>query len=494
MIKTKKINIVGGGFAGLTAAALLGKYGHDVRLFEKNDQVGGRCRSYAQDGFVYDMGPSWYWMPDIFERYYQLFGHTTADFYKLLRLDPSYQVIFEDGDIVKLPANYEALRQLFESYEKGSADKLDRFLADARYKYEVGVGEFVHKPSLSIWEFVSLKVLKQAVGLNLFGSISAMIRRSFKNEKLVQLLEFPVLFLGAKPQNTPALYSLMNYADIKLGTWYPMGGMVEISKALGQIAHENDVDIRLNEEVTGFSFSGQSIEQVVTHKGMYASDYIIGAADYHHVETNLLPKQSQSYTRKYWETRDMAPSSLLFYVGVSKRLEGLLHHNLFFDTSFSEHSRTIYDQPEWPKDPLFYVCCPSKTDASVAPAGSENLFILVPLAAGLTDKPEEHDRLFTIIMARIHKRLGLDILPHIVYKKTFSIKDFEHDYHSFKGNAYGLANTLMQTAFLKPSMKSKKVRNLYFAGQLTTPGPGMPPSLISGEVVANTIQRNISKE
>lgn len=487
-----KVIVIGGGFAGLSAACFLAKAGKQVTLLEKNSTTGGRCRAFEAEGFTFDMGPSWYWMPDVFERFFQSFGHTTADFYELVRLDPSYQVFFSDGDIVKLPADYKELRQLFESYEPGSATKLDKFLKDAAYKYEVGLGEYVHKPSLSVTEFIEWKVIASFMKMDLFSNISKEIRSKFKHPKLVELLEFPVLFLGAKPEDTPALYSLMNYADIKLGTWYPMGGMVEIPKAMTKIALSLGVNIVTDSPVTALNVEGRKIESVSVGGITYYADDIVSSADYHHTESQLLPSTHMSYSEKYWDQRVMAPSSLLYYIGVNRRVDGLLHHNLFFDTDFQRHASQIYDTHEWPDDPLFYVCCPSKTDPNVAPEGMENLFILIPLAVGIEDNQVKHDELLDIVLDRMTLRIGSDIRDGIIYKRSFCLDDFKSAYNSFKGNAYGLANTLMQTAFLKPKMKSKKIDNLLFAGQLTTPGPGVPPSLISGEVVAKYLINNSS--
>jgi len=478
------IMVIGSGFASLSAACFLAQSGLGVTVVEKNQDLGGRCRAFDAAGFTFDMGPSWYWMPDVFERFYQQFGYTTSDFYELKRLDPSYQVICSDGDIIKMPADYGELRDLFESYEKGSAAKLDAFLEDAAYKYEVGMKEFVHKPSLSVLEFADARILKSFFKMDLFKDIAKEIHAKFKNPKLRQILEFPVLFLGAKPSDTPALYSLMNYADMKLGTWYPMGGMVEIPKAMTKIAKELGVVFRTGEEVKKLNVEHRRVVSISTDKGTYELDGIISGADYHHTETRLLSSEHQSYSSSYWDKRAMAPSSLLFYVGVDKRVDGLEHHNLFFDTDFQKHAAQIYDTLEWPDDPLFYVCAPSKTDDGVAPEGSENLFFLVPISAGIEDDEKKKEAIFQIMLERMKQRIGVDISQNIVYKRTFCVNEFISEYHSFKGNAYGLANTLMQTAFLKPKMQSKKLENLIFAGQLTTPGPGMPPSLISGEVAA----------
>ena len=486
-----KVGVIGGGFAGLAASCFLAKEGHEVTLIDKHKTTGGRCRTIKAEGFSFDMGPSWYWMPDVFERFFAQFGHTSSDFYQLIRLDPSYQIIYGDGDIMKLPASYAELCQVFESYEEGSAKQLDAFLKDAAYKYEVGMTDYVHKPSLKLTEFMDTRVLSSFMRIDLFKSIAKEIRKRFKHPKLIQMLEFPVLFLGAKPSKTPALYSLMNYADIKLGTWYPMGGMSEIPKAMTQVALELGVKMRLGETVKVLRITNRDIKDVVTDRGAYEYDAVISSADYHHTETSLLPPVYRSYDDKYWDKRAMAPSSLLFYVGVDKNVEGLLHHNLFFDTDFDHHASQIYDTLEWPDQPLFYVCCPSKTDPNVAPEGCENLFFLIPISAGIKDDKEKHEELFDILVARIKIRIGVDITDHIIYKQSFCVEEFTKVYNSFKGNAYGLANTLMQTAFLKPKMKSKNVDNLLYAGQLTTPGPGVPPSLISGEVAAKYLHQTL---
>ena len=452
---------------------------------------GGRARKYEADGFMFDMGPSWYWMPDVFEQYFARFGKKPSDYYELVRLDPSYSIFFGKGDAMEVPARLEDLYAMFERYEPGSSKNLKKFLAEAQYKYEVGMSEFVHKPGHSIMEFADLRVLSSLFRLQMFTSMSKHVRKLFKNEQLIELLEFPVLFLGATPENTPALYSLMNYADMALGTWYPLGGMHKIIEGMVSLAEELGVKVVLNQEVKQiFVLNGQATK-VITQDAEYAADVVVGGADYHHVEQQLLAPEHRNYNEQYWDKRTMAPSSLLFYLGVNKRLKGLHHHNLFFDADFSRHAIEIYDQPQWPSEPLFYVCAPSVTDASVAPEGYENLFLLVPLAPGLEDSEEQRERYYDIIMTRLEDLTGQAIRPHVIHKRSFAHRDFERDYHAYKGNAYGLANTLLQTAFLKPKLRSKKVRNLYYTGQLTTPGPGVPPSLISGQVVAEEIAKAV---
>ena len=484
-----KVIVIGSGFSGLSAATTLADQGYEVTVLEKNDSPGGRARSFTADGYTFDMGPSWYWMPDVFESYFNRFGKSTSDYYELKRLDPSYTVVFGENDFVHIPATMPELKQLFESMEKGSAAKLDLFLEQAAYKYEVGINQLVYKPGRSVTEFMNPRLLLDVLRMDVFQSFYKHIRRYFKNERILKLMEFPVLFLGALPQNTPALYSLMNYADMKLGTWYPMGGMYKIVEGMVALAREKGVKFEFSQDVQQIEVANGKATHVVTSSGYYEADVVVASADYHHVELHLLPKACQSFPESYWETRVMAPSSLLFYLGINKPLQNLQHHNLFFDEDFGPHAHEIYTDPKWPEKPLFYVSAPSVTDTSVAPAGCENLFILIPVAPGLQDTPEVRELYFNKVMDRLERLTKQDIRNAIVYKRSYAHNDFISDYNAFKGNAYGLANTLMQTALLKPSLKSRKVNNLYYAGQLTVPGPGVPPSLISGQVVAREIQK-----
>ena len=489
MSKPHRVVVIGSGFAGLSAATSLAQLGYSVTLLEKNSSPGGRARRFHAEGFTFDMGPSWYWMPDVFDRYFERFGKSTSDYYTLDRLDPSYTVIFGENDFVDIPADMEALKALFESYEPGSGAKLQEFLEQSAYKYEVGINDLVYRPSRSLMEFANPRLLMDMVRMDVFQSFHKHVRKYFKNDKLLQLMEFPILFLGAISQNTPALYSLMNYADMSLGTWYPVGGMYKIVEAMVDLAKEQGVEMVLDAEVERIEVEGGVAKRVHTKKGTYEADVVVAGADYHHVDSQLLEKPYRNYSEKYWDTRTMAPGSLLFYLGVNKRLDNLQHHNLFFDRDFGPHAHEIYTDPKWPSDPLFYVSVTSKTDITAAPAGSENVFLLVPVAPGLDDTEEIREHYYNVVMDRLEKLTNQNIREHVVYKRSFAHKDFINDYHAFKGNAYGLANTLRQTAILKPGLKNKKVKNLYYTGQLTVPGPGVPPSLISGQVVAGEVAK-----
>jgi phytoene desaturase len=492
MGKNKHIIVIGAGFAGLSAACVLAKEGFEVTVLEKNNQPGGRARVWELDGFKFDMGPSWYWMPDVFENFFTLFGKKTSDYYKLERLDPGYRIYYSPNDVMDVPAQMNALEALFEQTEPGSSAKLKEFLKQAAYKYQVGMGEYVFRPSHSITEFIDLNLIKKSFSLQLLGSMSKHVRKYFKNPKLIKLLEFPVLFLGATPQNTPAMYSMMNYADLSLGTWYPQGGMNQIVKAMVSLAQELGADIRLNTEVVKIEVKDKLVSNITTNAGQFTADFVIAGADYEHIDQHLLDKQHQNYTAQYWDSRTMSPSSLLFYIGTNKKVEGIKHHNLFFDEDFELHAQEIYTTPQWPTSPLFYVCCTSKTDKDTAPEGGENLFFLMPIAPGLHDDNSIREKYFDLMLNRFEHITGHDIRNSIVVKRSYALNDFKADYHSFKGNAYGLANTLAQTAFFKPAIRAKHIKNMLYTGQLTVPGPGVPPAIISGQVAAREAIKSLS--
>jgi phytoene desaturase len=489
-MEKSKVIVIGAGFSGLAAASLLAQSGFDVTVLEKNSSPGGRARKFAENGFTFDMGPSWYWMPDVFEKYFALFDKKPQDFYTLQRLDPSYRFYFGEKDVVDVPATFGELVELFEKEEPGAGSALIKFLKEAEFKYKVSMSKFVYKPSLSLFEFVNPEMLASALKLHMFRSFDSHLKKYFKSARLRQMLEFPILFLGGTAKTTPALYSLMNYGDIKLGTWYPVGGMYNVVEGMVELATSLGVKFRYNSPVVSLEVIDGKITSVITAEKRYEAPYVLASADYQHVEEFLLPIEYRTYTKKYWNSRVLSPSSLIFFLGIDKKLEGIEHHTLFFDQDFSKHADAIYDKPGWPENPSLYFSCTSKTDPTVAPEGMENLFVLIPVAPGLEDTEEIREKYFQIILERFKKLTGQDISKNIVFKRSYAHADFERDYNAFKGNAYGLANTLLQTAFLKPKMKSKKVKNLYYTGQLTVPGPGVPPALISGEIAARLIMKD----
>lgn len=489
--KASEIAVIGSGFAGMAASAVLAMNGSQVTVYEKNEQTGGRARTFSSDGFVFDMGPSWYWMPDVYESFYNLFGNTTADFYELRQLDPGFAVIFDHNEVIEIPADFEGICDLFESIETGAASQLRKFIAEGELKYRIGMGDMVYKPGHSITEFFSLSLFRDALKLQLFTSFSKYIRRYFKDPRLLAILEFPVLFLGAMPRDTPALYSLMNFSGLKQGTFYPMGGFGQVADAFRKVAEHAGVIFKTSHGMDSLEIHKDRISHIHANGAGKMVDAVIGTADYHHIENQLIPDTHQSYSKSYWDSRTFAPSCLIFYLGVGKKINKLRHHNLFFDEDFEKHAFEIYKDKKWPTKPLFYVCCPSKTDPSVAPADAENLFILMPIAIGLNDNEETRELYYGMLMERLEKFAGEDIRAHVVFKKSYATNNFIADYNAFKGNAYGLANTLGQTAIFKPKLRSKKIKNLFYAGQLTVPGPGVPPSIISGRIAATELLKSL---
>jgi phytoene desaturase len=493
-VNDKNAIIIGSGFAGMSAACFMAKTGWNVTVLEKHDQPGGRARRLNIDGFSFDMGPSWYWMPDIFERFFSKFNKKVSDYYELIRLDPSYTIYWND-ELTDIPADYASLKKLFESIEPGSAGKLDTFLKEAAYKYEAGMNKLAYKPGLSITEFFDADLLKGMLKLDVFTSIKKHVQKYFTHPHLQQLLEFPVLFLGALPEKIPALYSLMNYADIKGGTWFPKDGMYKIVEGMYKLAQELNIKFCLDQDVVNIEIENGVVSKVIAQNtngetSVYKADVVIANADYHHVENKLLPAAYRNYSEKYWNKKIVAPSCIIFYVGLNKKLNNIHHHSLFFDTSFQQHAKEIYTTKQWPTDPEFYVSATTVTDDSLAPEGCENLFFLIPVASGLTGDTEDlRATYFEKIIDRFENKIGQSIRQNIIVKRSYAYSNFANDYNAYKGNAYGLANTLMQTAILKPSIKNKKIKNLFYTGQFTVPGPGVPPALISGEIVAGHINK-----
>lgn len=488
-----KISVIGSGFSGLAAACFAAKQGHEVTVFEKNETLGGRARMYQELGFTFDMGPSWYWMPDVFENFFSQFGKSASDYYELRQLEPGFQIIFGNTDTIEIPSSMDELEAIFEKIEPGSAVNLRKFLKEAKFKYEVGMKDLVYKPAFSWLEYANFDVVKGMLQSNLFSSVSSYVRSYFKDERLIALMEFPVLFLGAMADKIPALYTMMNYSALVQGTFYPAGGMCKIVEGMKDLAESLGVKFQTGVAVGQIKVQNGTVTGLETNIGFQETEGLIAAADYNHVEQHLLEEKYRNYNAEYWEKKTFAPSCLIYYVGVSKKIKKLLHHNLFFDADFKQHANDIYTVPKWPDKPLFYVCCPSKTDPGLAPEGMENLFILVPVATGLTDNENIRENYFEGIIKRMEDYCGETFLDEVVYKKTYCINDFVNDYNAFKGNAYGLANTLMQTAVLKPSLKNKKVKNMFYAGQLTVPGPGVPPALISGQVAADQLNQYLEK-
>lgn len=480
-----KISIIGSGFSSLSAACYMAKAGYEVTVFEKNNTFGGRASQYLNNGFTFDMGPTWYWMPDVFEKFFADFGKKPSDYYQLEKLDPAYQVYFDTLDSITIPGNFEEICEIFEQEEKGSSKHLKKFINAAKQNYDIAVKDIVYRPGVSPLELITPQTAVRVS--QFFSTIRKQVRKKIKSKKLIQILEFPVLFLGAKPSNTPAFYNFMNYADFGLGTWHPKGGMYKVVEGMVTLAEQLGVNFVASANVEEIIVDKTSkVEAIIINGKRLETDLVLSGADYAHTES-LLPENVRQYSKDYWNKRVFAPSSLLFYVGFDKKLKNVEHHTLFFDTDFDVHAESIYDTITWPEKPLFYASFPSITDGSLAPEGKEAATFLIPLAPGLEDNQELRDKYFDIILERLEKLTGQNVKENIIFKESYCVNDFIKDYNSFKGNAYGLANILTQTAFLRPKIKSNKVKNLYFTGQLTVPGPGVPPSLISGKIASDLI-------
>lgn len=482
-----KVAIIGSGFSGLSSAAILSQKGYDVTVYEKNTGLGGRARSFVSNGYTFDMGPSWYWMPDVYDGFFNRFNKKTSDYYPLKKLDPGFQIIFDKDYTMSVPAEWSSVLSMFEEIEPGSANQLTLFMKEAAFKYKIGMNELVYQPGLSIKEFCNKHIFANLFKLQVFTSYNKHVSSYFKSPEIRALMEFPVLFLGTAPKDTPALYSLMSYSGIKQGTFYPQGGFAKVVDGFVTLCKEQGVKFETEVDVEQIVVENSRARSISTSKGSFAFDYIIASADYNHVDTKLLGEKHSNYSEHYWKKKTFSPSALLFYLGFDTKLDKLQHHNLFFDEDIQQHTDEIYSKPSWPTKPLFYACCPSKTDSSLAPKGHENLFLLMPLAVGLEDTPELREKYFEIMLERLEKYCGHDLHKHIDYKRSYCIDNFKEDYNAYKGNAYGLANTLLQTANLKPKIVNKKVSNLFYTGQLTVPGPGVPPAIISGQIVADYI-------
>ncbi len=482
----QNIAVIGSGFSSLAASCYLAQAGNIVTIYEKNQTIGGRARQLKKDGFTFDMGPTWYWMPDVFERFFKDFGKIPSDFYELEKLNPAYRVYFDTNNFITIEDTLEKISEAFEKEERGSSIKLKKFMAQALDNYNIAIKDLVYRPGVSPLELVTVATMNK-VG-QFFSTISKDVRREFSNPKLISILEFPVLFLGAKPSKTPSFYSFMNYADFGLGTFHPKKGMYSVIEGMETLAEELGVKILTNQNVEKIIVEKGKASAIVVNGEKINTNVVLSGADYHHTET-LLEEKLRQYSENYWKKKTFAPSALLFYVGFDKKIENVDHHTLFFDVDFDKHSQEIYDSPQWPDDPLFYASFPSKTDGNVSPEGKEAGIFLIPIAPGLDDIPEIREEYFEKIMERFEKITNQEVKKYVIFKESFCINDFVSDYNSYKGNAYGLANTLLQTAFLRPKLKSRKVKNLYFTGQLTVPGPGVPPALISGKLVAGLIEK-----
>jgi len=481
------IVIIGSGFGGLSTACYLADAGADVTVVEKNEQLGGRASRLERDGFTFDMGPSWYLMPDVFERFFGHFGKRPDEYYSLSRLDPHYRIFFKDGDQVDLLPDIEANKALFEQYEPGAGEALERYLEKSEYTYNVGMEHFVYEDRPRLRDYIDLDVLRYSWGLSLLGKMQGHVEGYFEHPKLQQIMQYTLVFLGGAPTNTPALYNLMSHVDFNMGVYYPDGGMGAVVDGIVELAEELGVEFVTDQPVTEIAGKKGAFAVRTEHGEEYLADRVVSNADYAHTEQELLPPEKRQYSADYWDSRTYAPSAFLLYLGVEGDVDELAHHTLVLPTDWNEHFEMIFDEPAWPDDPAYYLCVPSKTDDSVAPEDHSNLFALVPIAAGLEDTPELRESYRDLVLDDIAENTGVDLRDRIVTEEMFCVDDFTDRYNSMEGTALGMAHTLRQTSLFRPSRTSTKVDGLYFTGSYTTPGIGVPMCLISGQLTADSM-------
>jgi phytoene desaturase len=512
----RSVVVVGAGFGGLSTACHLAYSGADVTVLEKNEQVGGRASRLEVDGFTFDRGPSWYLMPDVFERFFAAFDRHPTDYYELERLDPHYRIFFKDnegrrpgrdapgldvdadGDTIDVTPDRGQVKELFEAYEPGAGDALEDYLAQSRENYEVGMEHFVYEDRPRVRDWLDPELREYARGLTLLGSMQDHVENYFDHPKLQQVMQYTLVFLGGSPDTTPALYNLMSHVDFNLGVYYPKqrddhpssaGGLNAVAAGMAELAGELGVTIRTDHPVAGIKGrrGGFKVETAGA-SGHELADVVVSDADYAHTEQALLPPEKRQYDADYWESRTYAPSAFLLYLGVEGDVEALAHHTLVLPADWQEHFDQIFEDPQWPDDPAYYLCVPSKTDDEVAPEGHSNLFALVPVAPGLDDTPAVRETYRDFVLADIAENTGVDLRDRIVVEETFSVSEFAERYNSYRGTALGLAHTLRQTALFRPPHRSTALDGLYFTGAFTTPGIGVPMCIISGEITAENVR------
>ncbi len=485
--------VIGAGFGGLAAAAYLARDGYDVTVLEKNAQPGGRALVHKTKGFTFDLGPSWYMMPDVFDDFFAAFGKKTGDYYKLVQLDPSYRV-FSSGNVFDVHSLANGGLDVFEKIEPGSAKKVAKLLKKTKKEYELVRGSLLDNTYENPLKVVNSASLQMASNPLLLASYHRRIKRTVSHPDLQKILEFMVVFMGGSPKNIPAMYTLLTHTDFGLGIWYPLGGFGAVVDGFETLGRELGVTYRYNAEVTSIEATSGKVQAVHVGKERIVCDAVIANADYHHIDTKLLPTQYRSHSDKYWDSRVMSPSGVLLHLGINKRVKKLLHHTMFFDADWDAHFRQVFDTHEWSEKPLFYVGTPSKSDPRVAPKGCENIFILAPMSGGVAPTKKQIDALVDSLIDRLESELGEKLRDNIVVKEIRSEQYFEDALNAYKGNAFGLAHTLKQSAMLRPSLKSKKLSNLAYAGQYTNPGTGVPMVVLSGklaaQITAKTLREN----
>nr|WP_255806765.1 phytoene desaturase family protein [Corynebacterium kalidii] len=514
--------VIGAGAAGLATAGLLARRGYAVTLLERGTAVGGRAGSLTVDeapGFRWDTGPSWYLMPEAFDRFFSLMGTSTQQQLDLQELSPGYRLLPEGLDPVDVPVGEDAVVELFESLEPGAGEELRRYLAEAADTYRIAVDRFLYTDFSSPAPFLGAAVLRRAVRLVrlLTGSLENLVDRRFRDRRLRQILSYPAVFLSSRPSATPALYQLMSYTDLVQGVRYPAGGFAAVVEALRRLAVDHGVSVRTGTEVTGIvtdrrranplrhvpavgrltaRWSSARAQGVTVRTADGAgeflpADIVVSAADLHHTETALLPPGLQTYPERRWRRADPGVGAVVVMLGVDGRLPELAHHTLIFSEDWTDDFAAVFDSASVggrQASRSVYVSRPSATDPDVAPEGHENLFVLVPVECDPRMDRETVDAIADATLELIAERAGIpDLVDRVVVRRTLGPADFAERHNSWRGWALGLAHTLTQSAFMRGTNRSRAVANLFYAGSTTTPGVGVPMCLISAENAVNAV-------
>lgn len=515
--------IIGAGIAGLATAALLAREGHEVTVLEKNGRAGGRSGTVDRDGFRFDTGPSWYLMPRVFDHFFGLLGTSAGEQLDLRFLSPGYRVFSEprsDGsrrDPLTIPLGRHRVLDAFQRVEGGSAAVLEEYLASARRATELAERYFLYNPftrPASLLRGEVLAGVPELVRL-LSTSLESHVAKRFSDPVLRQVLGYPAVFLGTNPADAPAMYHLMSGLDLDEGVRYPMGGFWHLVERIEALAVAAGARIVTNAEVLRIDTSGRSPRS----RGMTrrrrkvsgvawrlnqgperyeAADIVVSGADLHHTETRLLAQRDRSYPQRWWDRRTSGPGAVIAMIGVRGDLPELPHHSLFFTRDWTANFTAIFGSDARIPDPAsIYVCKPSATDPTVAPAGHENLFVLIPVPADpgigrgtLSGDPSELvERTVDAAVDQISHWAEIpDLRERIVVRESLGPADFVDDYHSWRGGMLGPAHILSQSAMFRAQNASKKVSGLYYAGATTAPGVGVPMCLISAELVLKRIR------
>jgi phytoene desaturase len=504
--------VVGGGIAGLASAALLAREGYSVDLLEQRDHLGGRVNSWESAGFRFDTGPSWYLMPEVFEHFFALLGTSAAEVLDLTLLDPGYRVFYENHHApIDIGSDRRTSVATFERIEPGAGDRLEQYLDSAADAYDVALRRFLYSsfdsvPAMLRWDVVARS---PRLARLLTSSLDSFVASRFR-DRLRQILGYPAVFLGTSPDRAPSLYHLMSHLDLQGGVLYPQGGFVRLVEAIADLARGAGARLHTGASVTGVSTrpagrlsAGAAVAGVryVDADGAereLAADVVVGAADMHHLETDLLPERLQTYPERYWETRDPGPGMVLACLGVRGAVPQLAHHSLFFTEDWNRNFGDIFGaEPRIPEPASSYVSRPSATDPTVAPPGCESLFVLVPVPADVTlgrggadgNGDPAIEKVADAAIDQIASWASLrDLRSRIVVRRTFGPADFADDFNAWSGGALGPAHTLRQSALFRTGNVSRKVSGLYYAGASTVPGIGLPMCLISAELVVKHLR------